>query len=68
MGVLSNQKGDPARALRFLSRAVAIDPLNASAHYNLSRSYQLEGRVVEAENELREAEALAKQKGKAAPR
>jgi Flp pilus assembly protein TadD len=65
MGILSNQKEDAASAIRFFSRALAIDPTNASAHYNLSKSYQMQGRMADAENEMkkfREAETRAQEK------
>lgn len=65
LGGVSALKGDLVKAVKYLTRAVAIEPLNASAHYNLSRVYQLQGRAAEAEQELiqaREAEELLKQK------
>lgn len=64
MGNLSAEKQDMVGALRYFSRAVALDPLNPSTHYNLSITYQLMGRPAEARSEMgtfRELEARSKQ-------
>jgi Tfp pilus assembly protein PilF len=71
MGRLKAEQGNFADAQQFLNRALAIDPLNAPAHYNLSTVYSMEGRIADAQQEMiryREAEAHEKQKGQAAPR
>jgi protein O-mannosyl-transferase len=65
MGGVSAEKGDLAMAVKYLARAVALEPLNASAHYNLAQVYQMQGRTAEAGEEMekfKEAEALSKQK------
>ena len=64
MGGMYAETGFPEKALRYLLRAAALDPLNPSAHYNLSMLYQMQGRTAEAEAALQkynEAAALAKQ-------
>lgn len=71
MGILSKEKRDFESATRFLTRAIAIEPSNAPAHDNLSMVYRMQGRMVEADSEIKkamEAETTAKQKGKVAPR
>ena len=48
-----------------VQKALAIDPLNAPAHYNLSTVYTLQGKLSDAQQEINrfnEAEA-AKNKG-----
>ena len=65
MGGLSAEKGDLAKAEKYLTRATALEPFNASAHYNLSMVYQMQGKTAEAEQEMKkfkEAEALSQQK------
>jgi tetratricopeptide (TPR) repeat protein len=65
LGRVSAEKGDLAKAVKYLTRATSLEPLNASAHYNLSQVYQMQGRAAETEQELkkaREAEELLKQK------
>jgi tetratricopeptide (TPR) repeat protein len=65
MGRLSATKGDAVTAERYFSRVLALDPFNASGHYNLAMVYRMEGRTVEAENEMnkfREIEAGTRRK------
>lgn len=65
LGRVSAEKGDLAKAVKYLARATSLEPLNALAHYNLSQVYQMQGRAVEAEQELKKAkdtEELFKQK------
>ncbi|HBG04286.1 MAG: hypothetical protein A2075_06285 [Geobacteraceae bacterium GWC2_58_44] len=65
MASISAETGAAEKALRYLTRAVALDPLNASAQYNLSMLYQMQGRPAEADTAMKkftELEAIAKQK------
>jgi len=65
LGRVSAEKGDLAKAVKYLTRATSLEPHNASARYNLSQAYQMQGRTVEAEQELKKAkdtEELLKQK------
>lgn len=65
LGGLSAEKGDLVKAVNYFTRVTSLEPLNASAHYNLSRVYQMQGRATEAAQELKkgkEAEELSKQK------
>jgi protein O-mannosyl-transferase len=65
MGSLRAEQGDYANAIGYFNKALAIDPLNATAHFNLSALYRMQGRFAEAQNEMikfREAEAMAQQK------
>jgi tetratricopeptide (TPR) repeat protein len=65
MGGLSAEKGDFAKAEKYLTRATSLEPLNATAHYNLAQVYQMQGKNAEAEVEMKkanEAEALSQKK------
>lgn len=58
------ESGDPNKSLKYLREVTAIDPLNAPVHYNLSMIYQMQGKSVEAEAEMKkfnEAREQAKQ-------
>lgn len=62
MGRLSAMQGDYENALRYFKRTLALDPLNAPAHYNMSIVYEKLGRIDEARQEMnrfREAEAAS---------
>jgi tetratricopeptide (TPR) repeat protein len=64
MGSVSAEKGNLAGAVEYFSRAIALDPLNPQAHYNLSMAYELMGRQAEAAIELKrykELDAAARQ-------
>ena len=66
MGSMKAEQGDYANAVRYLNKALAIDPLHPPAHYNLSMVYRMQGKIADAQNEMikfREAESAAKQKG-----
>lgn len=70
MGSLRSEQGDFAGAIQYLTKAILLEPLNASAHYNLAMVYKMLGRVVDAEKEMekfKEAEAIVKQKKGLAP-
>jgi len=63
LGGVSAEKGDFAKAVTCLTRAIALEPSNAAAHYNLSMVYQMQGKTAEAEQEMKkfkEVEALPK--------
>ena len=65
LGGLSAEKGDFVKAEKYLTRATALEPFNASAHYNLSMVFQMQGKTAAAEEEMnkfKEAEALSRQK------
>jgi tetratricopeptide (TPR) repeat protein len=69
MGSLYAEKGNLASAVEYFSKAVLSDPLNPSAHYNLSMAYEMMGRSAEARAEMeqyRESEASSRQRGNAA--
>lgn len=62
MGSLKSEQGDLDAAVRYLTRAIALEPSNRSARYNLAMVYRLQGRPAEARNELerfRETEPAA---------
>lgn len=44
MGSVSAEQGRLADALHYLSKAVALDPSNATARYNLAMVYRMQGR------------------------
>jgi len=63
LGSLYAEKGNLTVAERYFSKAVALEPLNPSAHYNLSLAYDLMGRPADARSEMgtfRELEARSK--------
>jgi tetratricopeptide (TPR) repeat protein len=65
MGTVSANRGDLANAIVNFSRAIANDPGNPAAHYDLATVYRMQGRVLDAEKEMeqfRNAEAAVKQK------
>lgn len=65
MGGLSAEKGDFVKAEKYLSRAIGLEPLNATAHYNLAQVYEMQGKMAEAGEEMKkasEAEALSQKK------
>lgn len=65
LGGVSAEKGDLAKAAKYLTRAISLESTNAPAHYYLSRVYQMQGRTAEAEQELKrvkDAEELSRQK------
>ena len=69
LGGLAAEKGNLAGAVEYFSKAVVIDPLNPSAHYNLSMAYEMMGRSAEARAEMekyRDCEASSRQKGNTA--
>lgn len=66
MGSLRAGQGNLADAISYFSKVLALEPDNASAHYNLALVYQMQGKGTQAEqslNKFREAEARAKHKG-----
>lgn|GEM_PF-550191 len=68
MGSLAAEKGNLAGAVEYFRKAVALEPGNASAHYNLSMAYDLTGRPSEAQAEMKlfkELDAASRQGGKA---
>jgi tetratricopeptide (TPR) repeat protein len=65
IGGVSAEKGDFVKAEKYLTRATSLEPLNASAHYNLAQVYLMQGKKAEAEIAMKksqEADALSKQK------
>ena len=64
MGSLKSEQRDFAGAIRYLNKAAALEPSNASAHYNLALVYKMQGKFAEAQAEMikfREAESVSKQ-------
>ena len=64
------ETNEPKKALKYLQKVVSAEPLNASAHYNLSMLYQMQGQPAEAESEMKrynEITGPAKQGGSNAP-
>ncbi|GAM08030.1 transmembrane and TPR repeat-containing protein F38B6.6 [Geobacter sp. OR-1] len=65
MGSLKAEQGDYANAMAYLNKVLAIDPLNSTAHFNLSALYRMQGRFSDAQNEMikfRDSEAVAQHK------
>lgn len=52
------ETNEPKKALKYLQKVVAAEPLNAPAHYNLSMLYQMQGQPAEAENEMRKYDVI----------
>ncbi len=66
MGSLRAELGAGDEAVRYLKRALALEPSNASAHHNLALVYRMQGLQAESALEMdryREAEAVSKAKG-----
>jgi tetratricopeptide (TPR) repeat protein len=64
MGSVAAGKGNLAGAVEYFSKAIALEPLNPQAHYNMSMAYELMGRPTEAANEMKrykELDATARQ-------
>ena len=61
IGGLVAEKGDPARALVYFSKAQALDPANPSIHYNLSMVYQMMGKTAQAQGEMARFQELDQQ-------
>ncbi len=55
LGVLLAGEGEPAAALPYLEKAVALSPANPRAHEQLARVYDQLGEEAKAESELRAA-------------
>jgi tetratricopeptide (TPR) repeat protein len=53
LGSVSAEKGNSDKAVEYFSKAIAIEPENTSAHYNLSQVYQEQGKTAEANEELK---------------
>ena len=65
MGGLVAERGDHAKALVHLVKAESLEPSNPSIHYNLSQVYEMMGKAVEAQGEMKrfnELDAQARQK------
>jgi tetratricopeptide (TPR) repeat protein len=65
MGGLNAEKGDFVKAEKYLTRAIALEPQNSAAHYNLGQVYQMQGKNAAAAEELKkanEAEELSHRK------
>ena len=63
MGSLRAELGAHEEAARYLSRALALEPSNASAHHNLALVYRMQGRQDESALEMKKyKEAVSTQK------
>lgn len=65
MGSLKSERGDLAGAIQYLTKAITLEPLNSTAHYNLALVYRMQGRSAEAQQELarfKEIEKVMQQK------
>jgi protein O-mannosyl-transferase len=58
MGGVAAEKGNLVGAVDYFSKAIALDPLNPQAHYNLSMAYELMGRQAEAASEMKKYKEL----------
>ena len=65
MGNLKAEQNDFVSAIQYFRKALAIDPMSAPTHYNLSMAYERQGRLADARQEMftfREIEAIAHKK------
>ena len=65
MGSLKAEQRDSVNAIEYFSKALSREPMNASAHYNLSMVYKIQGRLAEARQEMnkfQEAEVITRNK------
>jgi len=70
-GTLAAERGDLPKSLRYLTKALSLNPLYPPVHYNLSVVYQMMGNKVDADKEMmkfREADVQAAQKKNAPAR
>jgi tetratricopeptide (TPR) repeat protein len=58
LGVIRNQQGDPAVAVKWMEKAVALRPGVATFHANLGLAWQAQGRLAESAEEFGKALAL----------
>jgi len=64
MAGVSAETGALEKSLKYLRRALALEPMNATARYNLSMLYRMQGKTAEADAEMRKyREAAALEKG-----
>jgi tetratricopeptide (TPR) repeat protein len=64
-GTLAAERGDLPKSLRYLTKALSLNPLYPPVHYNLSIVYQMMGNKADAEKEMikfRETDAQAVRK------
>jgi protein O-mannosyl-transferase len=68
MGSIAAEQGNLAKALEYFTRATDLAPLNPSGHYNLSLTYELMGRITDAQEEMKkfgDLDSRSKQQGNA---
>jgi tetratricopeptide (TPR) repeat protein len=58
MGGVVAEKGNPAKALEYFSKAAKLEPLNPAVHYNLSIAYEMMGKKAAAEEENKKFKEL----------
>jgi tetratricopeptide (TPR) repeat protein len=64
-GTLAAEKGDLPKSLRYLTKAMSLNPLYPPVHYNMSIVYQMMGNKADAEKEMikfKETDAQAARK------
>jgi tetratricopeptide (TPR) repeat protein len=68
MGNISAEKDDAASAVKYFTQAIALEPFNTQAHYNLAQVYERQGKTAEAEMEKKKyIEAEERSNKQAAP-
>jgi len=65
MGSIKAEKGNSDKATEYFTKAIALDPQNASVHYNLSQVYQMQGKTVAANEEMKKYDDLTSKQNKA---
>ena len=58
LGSVAAEKGNLPKSIEYFSKAVALDPRNPSAHYNLSLAFEMMGRPNEAQEEMKKFKEL----------
>jgi SAM-dependent methyltransferase len=63
LGLMAQESGRHAKAVRFFSKAIAVDSDNAACHYNMGSSYEALGERDKAAVHFKEAIALGMSSG-----
>lgn len=58
MGGLIAEKGNPAKALEYFSKAARLNPLNPAAYYNMAIAYEMLGKATDAQEAMKKFKEL----------
>jgi len=66
LGIIFDEKGRYPQAIEYLKKAIAYDPKNIYAYYDLAVAYKHDGRVSDARNTIQKAKDIAPNDSKVA--